>query len=50
VLTSASALKVEISQAFDSVSWSFLINVMAHVGFPLAWRDWIAALLSSAST
>jgi hypothetical protein len=43
-------LKVEISRSFDSVSWLFLIDVMAHVGFPLAWRDWIAALLSSAST
>jgi hypothetical protein len=43
-------LKVDISYAFDSVSWPFLIDVMSHVGFPIAWREWILVLLSSAST
>jgi hypothetical protein len=26
-------LKVDISRIFDSVSWPFLIDIMAHVGF-----------------
>jgi hypothetical protein len=43
-------LKVDIAQAFDSVSWPFLIELMEHMGFPRVWRDWVAALLSSAST
>jgi hypothetical protein len=43
-------LKVDISCAFDTVLWPFLIDVMAHVGFPAAWRDWISVLLSLAST
>jgi hypothetical protein len=42
-------LKVDISRAFDSVCWSFLLDVMTFVGFPAVWREWIAVLLSSAS-
>lgn len=43
-------LKVDIAKAFDSVAWPFLFEVMEHLGFPARWRDWIAAILSSAST
>jgi hypothetical protein len=43
-------LKVDISRAFDSVCWLFLLEVMAFVGFLSAWRQWISVLLSSAST
>jgi hypothetical protein len=32
------------------VCWSFLLEVMAYVGFPAVWREWIVVLLSSAST
>jgi hypothetical protein len=38
-------LKVDISRAFDSVCWPFLLEVMAYVGFPVVWREWIAVLL-----
>lgn len=43
-------LKVDLAKAFDSVAWPFLLEVLEHVGFPPRWRDWIAALLSTAST
>jgi hypothetical protein len=43
-------LKVDISRAFDSVSWLFLIDVMHHIGFPVAWLEWVSILLSSTST
>jgi hypothetical protein len=43
-------LKVDISRAFDSVCWSFLLEAMAYVGFPTVWREWIDILLSSVST
>lgn len=43
-------LKVDIAKAFDTVSWEFLLEVMQHLGFGLRWRDWLSALLSTAST
>jgi hypothetical protein len=47
---SAVLLKVDIARAFDSVSWPFLLDILKHVGFPTAWLDWIATLLSTANT
>lgn len=43
-------LKIDIAKAFDTVSWPFLLEVLAHMGFGQRWRDWISALLSSANT
>jgi hypothetical protein len=34
---------------FDSVSWSFLLEVMQHMGFGQVWRDIISGLLYSTS-
>lgn len=43
-------LKLDISRAFDSLSWPFLFEVLRAKGFRQRWTDWIAALLHSAST
>lgn len=43
-------LKFDLAKAFDSVAWPFLLELLQHVDFPQRWRNWISALLSTAST
>jgi hypothetical protein len=43
-------LKLDISKAFDSVSWAFLIEVLSHLGFGPISRNLISNLLASSST
>lgn len=43
-------LKVDITKAFDSVSWSFLLDLLQYMGFPLRWTNWVSVLLSTASS
>ncbi|WVZ95183.1 LOW QUALITY PROTEIN: hypothetical protein U9M48_040980 [Paspalum notatum var. saurae] len=43
-------LKLDISKAFDSVAWPFLLKVLTHLGFGVRWRDLLYSLLRSSST
>ncbi|KAM0857912.1 hypothetical protein ACQ4PT_048153 [Festuca glaucescens] len=43
-------LKLDIARAFDTVSWSFLIELMQHLGFGHIWINLVCLLLSTAST
>lgn len=43
-------LKVDIAKAFDTVSWAFLLELLEFMGFSRRWRDWLSALLSTASS
>jgi hypothetical protein len=43
-------LKLDISKAFDSVNWAFLLEILGHLGFGAIWRNLISNLLKSAST
>jgi hypothetical protein len=38
-------IKLDISKAFDSIGWTFLLEVMQALGFSTKWRDWVSTLL-----
>ena len=46
----AALLKIDISKAFDTVNWRFLIDLLQHMGFSRRWQNWIYLILSTAST
>ncbi|XP_026378634.1 uncharacterized protein LOC113273080 [Papaver somniferum] len=41
-------LKLDITQAFDTVSWSFVLEVFRRYGFSDNWCSWILSILNSA--
>jgi mannosylglycoprotein endo-beta-mannosidase len=45
--TASLLLKLDISKAFYSVRWDYLISLLAHKGFPTRWINWITSLLFS---
>jgi hypothetical protein len=43
-------LKLDISKAFDTLPWPFLLEVLKARGFDVRWCGWIESLFSSASS
>lgn len=43
-------LKIDIAHAFDKVRCDYLMEVLEQMGFRVRWREWIAILLSFASS
>jgi hypothetical protein len=43
-------VKLDIAKAFDSVSWVYLLDMLRARGFSQRWCDWIALILSTASS
>uniref|UniRef100_A0A453BXA4 Reverse transcriptase domain-containing protein n=1 Tax=Aegilops tauschii subsp. strangulata TaxID=200361 RepID=A0A453BXA4_AEGTS len=48
--TPALLMKLDIEKAFDTVSWDYLLELLQQLGFSARWRDWVALLLSPASS
>lgn len=48
--TSAMFIKLDISKAFDTMNWPYLLEIMEYLGFGHRWRDWIASLWCTASS
>lgn len=42
-------MKIDISKAFDSVQWPFLLNTLKALGFPDKFIHWINLCISTAS-
>ncbi|XP_056842877.1 uncharacterized protein LOC130495492 [Raphanus sativus] len=43
------AMKIDISKAFDSVQWTFLINTLKALGLPERFIHWISLCITTAS-
>jgi hypothetical protein len=43
-------LKLDISRAFNSISWAFLFQVLKHLGLTNKWLSWLAILFRTATT
>eukprot|EP00253_Pinus_taeda_P008595 PITA_08595 len=41
-------LKIDLSKAFDSISWEYMEKILRVFGFANAWIRWIMSLVSSA--
>lgn len=48
--THAFFIKLDITKAFDSVRWDYLLPLLQHLGFPPRWRGWLAATLASSTS
>lgn len=43
------AMKIDISKAFDSVQWDFVLNTLSALHFPNTFIHWIRLCISTAS-
>jgi hypothetical protein len=43
------ALKIDVSKAFDTINWDFLLKVLSCFGFNHTFCNWIKSILHSAS-
>ncbi|KAG7564158.1 Reverse transcriptase zinc-binding domain [Arabidopsis suecica] len=48
-ISSRCAIKIDISKAFDSVQWSFILNALSAMAFPPVFIKWISLCISMAS-
>jgi hypothetical protein len=48
--TDAILLKLDITKAFDTVDWAFLLDVLTNLGFGRCWISMVCGLLGTTST
>lgn len=48
-VTPRCAMKIDISKAFDTVQWSFLLNILKALNFPDLFVHWIRLCITTAS-
>jgi hypothetical protein len=48
--TPALLFKLDIRKAFDSVRWDYIVDLLQKRGFPPRFRNWVVALLVTASS
>ena len=40
-------IQLDLSKAYDSLSWSYLVSILNSLGFEKRWVSWIFSLISS---
>jgi hypothetical protein len=50
IKTPACLIKLDISKAFNTVSWEYLIEMLVQRGFSNRWSDWLSAIFISSSS
>lgn len=48
--TPACLIKLDISKAFDTVCWEYLLEMLVQRGFSNRWNGWLAALFRTSSS
>lgn len=48
-ISSCCAMKIDISKAFDSVQWEFVLNTLAAMNFPETFIHWIKLCITTTS-
>jgi hypothetical protein len=43
-------IKLDISKAFDTVNWSYMLDIMTFLGFGPRWRGWVSAIWATTSS
>jgi hypothetical protein len=43
-------VKLDISKAFDTLNWAYLLDVLRACGFSLKWHNWVVDILRSSSS
>ena len=49
LISARCAIKIDISKAFDSVQWSFILHALAAMDFPPEFVHWISLCITTAS-